>query len=90
MCHYPPDSLYNICCGLQRCFKFCDYDIRLLSDPGLSHFQGTLDAEMKCLRSTGKYKKPQAEVISVEHEDILWTKGILGDGSPQVLLDTFF
>ena len=43
---------------------------------------------MKRLRSTGIYKKQQAEVINIEHEDMLWAKGLLGDGSPQVLLDT--
>ena len=43
---------------------------------------------MKRLRSTGKYKKQQAEVVDVEQEDALWAKGLLGDGNPQVLLDT--
>ena len=60
----------------------------MILDPGFSRFQETLDAEMKRLGGTGQYKKQQAEVISVEHGDILWAKGILGDGSPQVLLDT--
>ena len=87
--NYPPDSLYSICSGLQRSLKFCDCaDVKLLTDSKFSRFQGTLDAEMKCLRSTGIYKKQQAEVINIEHEDMLWAKGLLGDESPQVLLDT--
>ena len=43
---------------------------------------------MKRLRSTGKYVRNQAEVVTIEQEDMLWAKGLLGDGSPQVLLDT--
>lgn len=43
---------------------------------------------MKRLRGLGKYKKKKAEVICVEHEDMLWSKGLLGDRTPQVLLDT--
>ena len=89
--HYPLDSLSNICSGLQRSLKFCDCaDVKLLTDSKFSRFQGTLDAEMKCLRSTEKYKEQQAEVIHIEHEDMLWSKGLLGDTSPQVLLDTLF
>jgi integrase len=87
--HHPPDSLYSICSSLQRSLKFSDRaDIKLLTDLKFSRFQGTLDAEMKRLRSTGKYKKQQAEVVDVEQEDALWAKGLLGDGNPQVLLDT--
>ena len=33
-------------------------------------------------------KKKQAEVISEEEEDLLWQKGLLGDDTPQQLLDT--
>lgn len=84
--HYPPDSLYGICAGLQRSLKFCDRaDVKLFSDSKFSCFQSTLDAEMKRLRSLGKYKKKKAEVICVEHEDVLWSKGLLGDHNPQVL-----
>ena len=30
----------------------------------------------------------QAEVVTIEQEDMLSAKSLLGDGSPQVLLDT--
>ncbi|XP_048242472.1 uncharacterized protein KIAA1958-like [Haliotis rufescens] len=33
-------------------------------------------------------QKRQAEVISVDQEDMLWEKGMLGEGTPQQLLDT--
>ena len=31
-----------------------------------------------------------AAVVSVEHEDILWKKGVLGVASPESLLCAFF
>ena len=53
-----------ICSGLNRSLKFCDRaDINLLSNPDFSHFRGVLDAEMKRLRSTGRYQKKKAKVI---------------------------
>ena len=54
--HYPPDSLYAICAGLQRSLKFNDRaEVQIFSDAKFSCVRGTLDAEMKRLRSLGKY-----------------------------------
>ena len=41
---------------------------------------------MKRLQSKGKTK--QDEIISVDEEELLWEGGILGDSTPQSLLDT--
>ena len=87
--HYPPDSLYSICSGLQRALKFADRaDVKLLSDPCFSLFRDTLDSEMKRLCSTGEYTKKKAGVIGVQEEALLWEKGFLGDTNLSVLLDT--
>ena len=86
---YPPDSLYAICSGLNRSLKFSDRaDINLLSNLGFSRFRGVLNAEMKRLRSTGRYRRKTARVIRSEEEDLLWEKGLLGEHNPKVLLDT--
>ena len=87
--HYPPDSLYAICAGLQRSLKFNDRaDIKLFSDAKFSCFRDVLDSEMKRLRSDGKYKMVKSDVIAQDQEEVLWKKGLLDDSSPAVLLDT--
>ena len=45
--------------------------------------QSALDAEMKGIGSCRK----QAEIISKDEEELFWQKGLLGDSSPQALLD---
>ncbi len=48
-----------------------------------------MDGEMKRLRALGLgVKVRRAEPISVQEENMLWKKGLLGSHSPQVLLDT--
>jgi hypothetical protein len=43
---------------------------------------------MKELKASGSFQVKQAQPITPEMEDLLWEKGLLGDHSPQVLLDT--
>jgi len=44
---------------------------------------------MKHIQAAGiGSKKKQAEVISKDDEELLWMKGLLGDSSLEVLLDT--
>ena len=43
---------------------------------------------MKRLQSAGVgSKKRQAEVLTEEDEELLWQKGLLGDATPQTLVD---
>ncbi len=45
--------------------------------------------EMKRLQSLGHgSNKRQAEILSQDEEEALWEKGLLGDATPQTLLDT--
>ncbi|XP_071105421.1 uncharacterized protein KIAA1958-like [Haliotis cracherodii] len=51
--------------------------------------RNVLDARMKSLAKQGiGIKKRQANVVSVDQEDLLSEKGILGEDTPQKLLDT--
>jgi len=59
------------------------------NDHEYSGFISSLNAEMKRLQSKGMGSThKQAEPLSVEEEELLWEKKILGDHSPQALLNT--
>ena len=87
---YSPDSVYQLCCGLQRSLRNADCgDINLFEDSNFTEFRGVLDGKLKQLNRTGKYvEKKKAGVITVEMEEKLWESGMLGDHNPQVLVDT--
>ena len=58
-------------------------------EPGFSKFRIVLDSEMKRLRAAGVGTVQQkAEPITLEEEEVLWQRGILGDSTPHSLLDT--
>ena len=89
---YPPSTLYQLCCGLQRLLRESDRaDINIFEDSRLYKVQCALDSEMKRLHATGKYiEKRQAQPISVSEENQLWELGLLGDSSHSVLLNTIY
>ena len=63
--------------------------IDFFSDSDFNQFKASLDTEMKKLQSCGKgSKKRQAEPLTIEEEELLWERGLLGDATPQTLLDT--
>ena len=41
-----------------------------------------------CSQGVVGVKRKRAEPISIEKEEILWEKGLLGEDSPKLLLDT--
>ena len=86
---YPPNSIHHIVCGIMQFVE--NHKLIFFHDKDFAELQGVLDAEMKCLKSTGiGSQKPQAEPLTPEEEEHLWEKGILGDHSPQALLNTVF
>lgn len=86
---YPPNTLYQICCGLGRALRNVDRaDVKLFDEAKFGLFVGTLDSRMKQLKSTGNFEPKKVETIPREVEDMLWEKELLGDTSPQLLLDT--
>lgn len=59
------------------------------NDTAFADFRINLDAEMKQLQRKGLgSKKRQAEPLTLEEEELLWNKGLLGSTNPQVLVDT--
>jgi len=63
--------------------------VKFLSDVKFKAIQDTLDALMKERTRLGmRVGRRQAEVITREMENILWSKGLLGDHNPETLLNT--
>ena len=88
---YPPNTLYQLCCGLLRHIRTTQTGWNIFTDVEFINFQKTLDAQMKKLKSEGiGNTKRQAEPISLEEEEQLWSTGQLGMHTPQALLDTIF
>ena len=86
---YCPDSLYQICCGLQRVLRNAGKDVNFFEQFQFAEFRAVLDGVLKQLNGSGKFiHKKKANVITMAMEDTLWEKGLLGDHSPQVLSDT--
>ena len=87
--NYPPNTLYQLCCGLTRYVREVKPDLDIFKDKQFSESRRTLDAEMKGLRSLGiGTSTKQAEPIIDAEEEHLWTLGKLGPDTPQSLLDT--
>ena len=63
--------------------------MRLFNDDKFCFLRDALDAMMKESASDGLgLTKKQGEVITLDEEEQLWSKGVLGDSKPQQLLDT--
>lgn len=89
---YPPNSLHHIVERIMRHVQGTGQpSIDFFKDPEFADFCGSLDAETKRLQQLeiGSTKK-QAETLTDTKEDSLWEKGLLGDHTPQTLLDTIF
>ena len=87
---YPPNTLYQLCCGLLRHIRTIQPGWNIFTDVEFIDFQKTLAAQLKNLKSEEVGTKRQAEPISLEDEELLWTTGQLGMHTQQALLDTMF
>ena len=77
---YPPNTLHHIICGIMRHLQSTTMPgVDFFKDAEFTSFRSSLDAEMKRLQSTGiGSTHKQAEPLTVEEEELLWEKGILG------------
>ena len=89
---YPPNTLHHLVCGMMRFIRQNGKQrLNFFKDNIFSDFRSSLDGEMKRLQSKGIGSScKQAEPLMVDEEEMLWTKKILGDHSPQSLLYTVF
>ncbi len=74
---------------LEVCGKPIFAEVNILEDAEFTEFRGVLDGQLKKQNATGKYiEKKKVSVITVEMEEMLWGKGLLGGHSPRALVDT--
>ena len=86
---YPPNTLHGMVASIQHCLKGKKTIVSLFNDDKFSFLRDALDAMMKESASDGLgLTKKQGEVITLDEEEQLWSKGVLGDSNPQQLLDT--
>ena len=87
---YPPNTPYQLCCGVQRYFRENGRaDLNLSENVCFKTFQDSLDGEMKRLAAEGYgVIVKEAEAFTEDQEEKLCTLKLLGDHSAQVLLDT--
>ena len=87
---YQPNTLHHIVCGIMRYVRInVRESIDFFKDAEFAGFRGVLDAEMKRLQSKGLGSShKQAEPLTMEDEELLWEKKILGDHIPESLLNT--
>jgi hypothetical protein len=86
---YPPKTIRQLVLLLQMYLNENGRPVKFLSQSEFSSIPVVLDNVMKRGAQVGMgLHVRKAEVISVQKEEILWSKGLLGCQSPQILLDT--
>ena len=87
---FSPNSLHHIVSGIQCYIRWNRKPaIDLFKDGEFAEFHVCLDSEMKRLQKSGICsQKKKAEPLTIEEEELLWQKGLLGSNSPQALVDT--
>ena len=89
---YVSDTSYHIVCGIMRHLREAgDESIDFFKNDAFADFRHTFEGEMKRLRAKGLGTSTRkVDIIEPEEEEILWSKGILGDDSPTAILNTVF
>ncbi len=85
---YPRETLYEIVLSLQHYITINGRDVKLLDHPGLLKMCNTLDNKIKKLTKDGViHECQQSKPISVEEENMMWQTGLLGDDTPEKLVN---
>ena len=73
---YPPNTLYQLCCGIQRYTRDNGRpELNFFTDTSFKHFQDCLDAEMKRLIAMGIGSNvKEAQAFSEDEENKLWKR----------------
>ena len=88
---YEPDSLRTMLGALDRHFRNAGHEFRIIKDKEFAECRQVLNGKAIELREQGKGKrKNKADIVTEEEEEIMWSKGVLGDTSPASLNYTVF
>ena len=87
---FPSKSIDGLLAGLKRYMKTQNkYAPNIFSeeDPRFSNLRGTRDTVARQLREegVGAFTK-ETEIISIEDEQVIWQKNVMGTHSPKALL----
>ena len=86
---FPPRTLYDIIICVQFWLESNGINWRLVSDGDFQDLKFTLDNPMKECAACGLGNKVRkAEILTFTDEDLLWSLGLLGCHTPQVLSNT--
>ena len=86
---YNRDTLYDLIVTVQSFLKQNRRPIKFFEDEAFADVKNTLDNRMRDLSKQGKIApRIKAEPISVSEEEKLWESGVLGDDTPEKLIDT--
>ncbi|ESO87370.1 hypothetical protein LOTGIDRAFT_66203, partial [Lottia gigantea] len=87
--NYKPNTLYEIIISIQHYLRQNGRLIAFMDDQEYQGLRSVLNSKMKELSRLGLgINTKKSEVITIEQEEILWSKGLLGESNPQQLLDT--
>ena len=86
---YPARTLYQMCTSIQKYLNVNGLGWKIIEGPQFSDLCNVLDNVMKerTEANVGTVRK-QASLITYEHENELWEKGVLGEDKPDKLRDT--
>ena len=86
---FPPKTMYDIIMCVQFHLETLGFSWRLISDEQFQEVKFTLDNIMKQRTAQGiGISVRKSDVLNLTDEDILWSLGLLGTHSPEVLLHT--
>lgn len=87
---YPGSSLISILSGLQQVVRKNSL-VDFFKNDEFTHLREVLDASMKISTSNNVgISLKQADIITFQEEEELWSKGQLGDATPKQIIQTLF
>ena len=86
---YPAKTLYQLSCALQNYLRKNEINWKLVHGSDFQKFTGVLDSVMqeRLARVIGTVKH-QTQIISLDYENKLWERHVLGEDTPDKLRDT--